>query len=773
MWYKTGSITVTNGSTTVSGAGTAWISNAAIGEALYAPDGKLYEITNIASDTSITITPAYLGATASAQPYVIVPSQSYIRDLAAQAADLVNNYSTIYNTVGQGKFEDGTLGTPAIRFSEDLDTGFYRSATNEVTFVAGGVAQFKYNTSGISFTTSPAFTTPISVTANSASNAFRITQTGTGNALLVEDSANPDSTPFVVDSNGNVGIGESSPSTYITKGLIVKSSSAFSPAVMTWNKANDASPSILTGRKDRNDAIVQSGDELYRIFAAGYDGAGYISAASITALVDGTPGTNDMPGRLVFSTTADGASSPTERMRIRSDGGIGIGGAGNAAVGVYLQKDITGSTTAYSLRLSNQIQSDVTSSVFAVRTDISTQAASFALTNLRHYTAIQGAIGAGSSIGNQYGFFADASLIGATNNYGFYSNLASGTGRWNFYANGTADNYFAGNVGIGTVSPSTKFTVSGNANVVGNLYTPDYGYIGNSGGTFSGINTGFQTLSGASGYLTALTNGNERMRIDSSGNLGLGVTPSAWSGGPALDMGSFTGLTSNGSVGAALTFNAYYNAGWKYKVTTAANAYVMDSAAHIWFTAPSGTAGAAISFTQAMTLNSSGTLLVGTTDSGITTGAGFKTTNNAQWLAVVSAASTSALSNFSMYSTGAGAYRFYVGWDGTINATSATISAISDQRLKENIRDLDIGLDAIMSVKPRRFDWKEGKGLNKKDDIGFIAQEFETVFPDSVSTSLAGSDGIDYKTVNHGGLIPALVKAIQELKAEIDLLKGN
>jgi hypothetical protein len=153
MWYRTGTITVTNGSTTVTGSGTQWIANAGVGEALYAPDGRLYEITNIASDTSITITPAYLGANASAQSYTFVPSQSYIRDLAAQAADLVNNYSTIANTVGQGKFPDGTLSAPGIRYSDDLDTGFFRSASNEVTFVAGGVAIFKYNSSGVSFTT--------------------------------------------------------------------------------------------------------------------------------------------------------------------------------------------------------------------------------------------------------------------------------------------------------------------------------------------------------------------------------------------------------------------------------------------------------------------------------------------------------------------------------------------------------------------------------------------------------------------------------------------
>ena len=162
------------------------------------------------------------------------------------------------------------------------------------------------------------------ISVNSANAALRVTQTGSGNALLVEDSTNPDATPFVVDANGNVGIGETSPSTYITNGIILKSTSSFSPAVMTWNKTNDNSPPLLAARKDRNGAIVQSGDELYRIFATGYDGANYISAASIIAAVDGTPGTNDMPGRLVFSTTADGASTPTERMRISNSGNVTV-----------------------------------------------------------------------------------------------------------------------------------------------------------------------------------------------------------------------------------------------------------------------------------------------------------------------------------------------------------------------------------------------------------------------------------------------------------------
>ena len=112
-------------------------------------------------------------------------------------------------------------------------------------------------------------------------------------------------------------------------------------------------------RKSRNATagsftIVQFGDALGNLGWWGDDGAAFINAASITAAVDGTPGTNDMPGRLVFSTTADGAASPTERMRIDSSGNVlvmsaaGLGyGAGAGAGGTVTQA--TSRTTGVTL----------------------------------------------------------------------------------------------------------------------------------------------------------------------------------------------------------------------------------------------------------------------------------------------------------------------------------------------------------------------------------------------------------------------------------------
>jgi len=105
----------------------------------------------------------------------------------------------------------------------------------------------------------------------------------------------------------------------------------------------------------------------------------------------------------------------------------------------------------------------------------------------------------------------------------------------------------------------------------------------------------------------------ERARIDSSGNLGLGVTPSAWdSTYKAIQVGARSMFSGIGSE-ANMINNAYYNSGYKYVATSAAGLYTIDANVHEWYNAPSGTAGANVAFTQAMTLDNSGNLLLGST----------------------------------------------------------------------------------------------------------------------------------------------------------------
>ena len=112
----------------------------------------------------------------------------------------------------------------------------------------------------------------------------------------------------------------------------------------------------------------------------------------------------------------------------------------------------------------------------------------------------------------------------------------------------------------------------------------------------------------------------EKMRLDSAGNLGIGVTPNTMNPGSGnIQLGNsanrwaWVGVDPNGA--AVLAMNTYYNSGYKYAGSYGAGMYLSDFGAHKWFTAASGTADAAITFTQRMTLDTDGNLLVGGTTS--------------------------------------------------------------------------------------------------------------------------------------------------------------
>ena len=131
-WYNTGTVAVTNASAAVTGTGTAWIANGASGMGFRGPDRMVYEIASVNSDTSITLATTYQGGTASGQAYSLMPTQDYIRALAAQVASLITTYSTIATNAGAGKFGDGTVASPGITFGSNTSTGFYKYAVNAI-----------------------------------------------------------------------------------------------------------------------------------------------------------------------------------------------------------------------------------------------------------------------------------------------------------------------------------------------------------------------------------------------------------------------------------------------------------------------------------------------------------------------------------------------------------------------------------------------------------------------------------------------------------------
>jgi hypothetical protein len=431
----------------------------------------------------------------------------------------------------------------------------------------------------------------------------------------------------------------------------------------------------------------------------------------------------------------------------------------------------------------------------------------------------------------------------------------------------------SGTANVSTLIVTGNQTSLGNVAITGNISANIATFSAGSNTapsitTTGDINTGI--FFPAADTIAFSEGGVEAARIDSSGNFGLGVTPSAWkSNYKATQVGNATAV-----VGRTDNNNNYFSSNWFvnssnqdiYQNTGHATIYLQGTGTHAWYTAASGTAGNAITFTQAMTLDASGNLGVGATSIGysaksqfvkqgsssannsvtdsavlasnasgsaseniglrLKTGAGIsgisvvsqlvsagnnafelytvestplilgtnaterarinsdgrfligKTTTstanqgivfNSNANCIFTVTDTGATDTLNVWNDTAGAYRFYVTRGGTIFATSTTISAISDIRLKENIQDLDVGLDKIMALKPRKFDWKDGKGKNIKGDRGWIAQEFEQVFPDMVSTwKDEQPEGEEpYKSVG-ADLIPVLVKSIQELNAKVE-----
>jgi hypothetical protein len=151
-----------------------------------------------------------------------------------------------------------------------------------------------------------------------------------------------------------------------------------------------------------------------------------------------------------------------------------------------------------------------------------------------------------------------------------------------------------------------------------------YVYIKETGGAdvylrsgYNGIQAAIQVASDSD--LVFVTQNNTKMTLTASGNLGLSVVPSAWTNCKAIDISTIgsvfaDGFSQNNQAGFATNAYRAGAAVWFYKGTAAATYYAQDLGTHKWFNAPSGTAGNAISFTQAMTLNASGNLSLGNTN---------------------------------------------------------------------------------------------------------------------------------------------------------------
>ena len=312
--------------------------------------------------------------------------------------------------------------------------------------------------------------------------------------------------------------------------------------------------------------------------------------------------------------------------------------------------------------------------------------------------------------------------------------------------------------------------------------------------------------------------------------MGIGVVPDTWSlaSHGVIDLGLYGSVNSSSTLGTTLSFNAYYNSGWKAKNTTGAMLYLQDSASHQWFTSSSVNADATITDFSGpkMKLDASGNFIVGATSAfdsssfcvdqsgfgqfrrdgtpllvrrdgsfgdlisfeddgasvgGIRTGTGtldINTASNTSFTVLQNGAAKMEIAgvNGSLYlyaqATGAGnADLRYTTSDGKVTYDT------SSRLVKDEIEEIPYGLNTVMALSPKRYIRTDS---DNKLEVGFIADEVVEVVPELVGmmekrflTMNQEDTEMVAGSVEYNKMTAVLVKAIQEQQATIEALTAR
>jgi hypothetical protein len=312
----------------------------------------------------------------------------------------------------------------------------------------------------------------------------------------------------------------------------------------------------------------------------------------------------------------NGSKALTTGSALTFDGtNLSVGGAGGTTRGVSVVSTALTGTTQYGLTSQITSTSSATSSTVGFYAGVSTAASAYTASAVRGVWVDDAGKGAGSTITNQQGVYISDQTKG-TNNYGITSLVSSGTNKWNIYASGTADNYFAGYLGLNISTPTYKldiYNVSGGnpgIRIQGNDQSNVRLRLANIG--TGGIN--WDLISGLNGVSNAFfsiynaTSSTNALVIDASNNLGVGIAPQAKFNVQYTDSApTASGTMVSGAVlqyatgGVALNMGSS-SSGYSYFNSAFANNAGVGSAYRFYQGA-----------TQAVTLDANGNFLVGTT----------------------------------------------------------------------------------------------------------------------------------------------------------------
>jgi hypothetical protein len=635
------------------------------------PASKLYVFTNnctvtvtvVTSDTIDSIVPAVGGTT------VAIPAGKSML-LRCDGLNIVEQF----NYAG-GSFETAgnisTLGNASI--TGTLTVGSTMTANGNVNL-------------GDAFVDTTTITGLGVINANSASPALKVTQAGAGASLLIEDVAS-DTTPFIINGDGNVGIGLSTPTNKLelysatAANLFIKGDSA--TGYFAQRTSTDTVGPFSYYYKARGTAAaptaVASGDATGTISFVGYGGTTLSSVAAIQSNVDTYTADNNLSGYLSFFTRTDGLAAPlTERLRVTKDGSLNILNTGARITG-----DFSNATLANRVMFQN--------SVTNAPTVVSTLPNGTG--NISGFSGFNNSSPLNAGVGSFAAYLTDVRISSSTSGSGTAIPMT-------FYVGGSerARIDTSGNFGIGgTPSGTYKLEVNG-AVAASSFNGSGAGLTGTASSLTVGTATNATTATTANGLNTA-----NSYQVSA---LGLGAAPAATAS--SISTGTVNSYfrinnayLSSGGDFVHLASHAWYNGAAWTGDGTAGGLFQITGQTFNWF---KGTASVSPVYTSLMSLDASGNLVA-----------------------------------------------------------TGNVTAFSDIKLKENIEPITDAIYKVGKLNGVTYSRKDIDGYPRQ--TGLIAQDVQAVLPEAV---------IDHEgtlSVAYGNMIGLMVEAIKELKAEIEELK--
>ncbi|GGG59702.1 tail fiber protein [Salipiger pallidus] len=148
-WYSDGTVSVTNGNTTVTGSGTAWVASVKLGQAIYLPDGRLYEIAVVVSNTQITLATPYQGSTQTGAVYQILPIDGLLEEASNALFSAIDTMRGHNEGTLAGRFPVGTNAQPSVRGASDGNTGVNLPGGDVLDFVTNAIRRARLSSAGL------------------------------------------------------------------------------------------------------------------------------------------------------------------------------------------------------------------------------------------------------------------------------------------------------------------------------------------------------------------------------------------------------------------------------------------------------------------------------------------------------------------------------------------------------------------------------------------------------------------------------------------------